>query len=114
VHRVTLVEMERKIGRGIGKTTRWTLTQQLKRQDVQLLNGTRALRITGQGVWVENAEEQRLLPADTVVLAVGAEPTCWLAEALEGVVPVVTVGDAKSPRRAFEAIHEGFLAGASL
>jgi 2,4-dienoyl-CoA reductase (NADPH2) len=109
-HRVTLVEMEKKIGRGIGKTTRWTLTGELKLHGVELRGGTAARRITDEGVWVSTDEEDHLLPADTVVLAVGAEPVSWLAEALED-HEVVLVGDAKAPRRAFEAIHEGFQAG---
>jgi 2,4-dienoyl-CoA reductase (NADPH2) len=113
-HRVTLVEQERKIGQGIGKTTRWTLTQSLKALQVNLLDSTPARRITPEGVWVELEGEQRLLQADTVVLAVGAEPVNWLAEALGDAVELAVVGDASSPRRAFEAIHEGFQAGMQL
>jgi 2,4-dienoyl-CoA reductase (NADPH2) len=109
-HQVTLVEMEKKIGRGIGKTTRWTLTGQLKAHGVELRGGTTASRITDEGVWVSTEDEYRLIPADSVVLAVGAEPVSWLAEALGEEREVVLIGDAKAPRRAFEAIHEGFQA----
>lgn len=110
-HQVTMVELQKKIGQGIGKTTRWTLTQALKLHGVTMLEGTPARRVEAEGVWVEREGEETLLPADTVVLAVGALPNTWLAEALsETKLKVTVVGDAKSPRRAFEAIHEGFQA----
>jgi 2,4-dienoyl-CoA reductase (NADPH2) len=115
-HRVTMVEMRDKLGKGIGRTTRWTLMQALRMQEVTLLERTHARRIEERGVWVEREGEgeERLLSADTVVLAMGAEPCAWLGEALDGQIEVLTVGDAKSPRRAFEAIHEGFQAGMSV
>ncbi len=111
-HQVTMVEMLSKAGKGIGRSTRWTLMQDLSRFGVEVLTSTRVQRITDEGVVVLRGEEEETLPADTVVLAVGSRAEDALAAAIEEEVDdVLVVGDAKSPRRAFEALHEGFKAG---
>ena len=111
-HKVTVVELLSRAGKGIGRSTRWTLLQDLSRFGVEVLVSARVSAITEQGVELEQDGEARLLPADTVVLATGSRAESALAEALgEAGVETVVVGDARSPRRAFEALHEGFKAG---
>jgi 2,4-dienoyl-CoA reductase (NADPH2) len=107
--RVTLVELQRKIGKDIGPSTRWNVTEWLARCGVDQLTETEALRVTAEGLVVRSLEngEERLLPADTIVLAVGSRPEASLAEALRGRVPEVRViGDAKAVRRALDATAE--------
>lgn len=114
-HQVTLVEMKPKAGEGIGKSTRWSLMQDLERFAVQILVETRVTRITPEAVEVQSPTETTLLPADSVVLALGADPNEALLAELQGQVePLLVIGDAKGPRRAFDAIHEGFEAAMSL
>jgi len=108
-HQVTMVEMKAKAGEGIGKSTRWSMLQDLKRFAVEVFTETTVLGIGSDGVTVQDPEGERLIPADTVVLAMGSRPDDTLAEALSGRDGVVVVGDAKKPRHAFQAIHEGFL-----
>ena len=111
-HQVTMVEMLSKAGKGIGRSTRWTLMQDLKRFGVEVLVSARVERITTQGVEVQQGDERLTLPADTVVLATGSKAEDSLVGAIKEMVKdVKVVGDAKSPRRAFEALHEGFQAG---
>jgi len=110
-HQVTMVEMLSKAGKGIGRSTRWTLIQDLDRFGVEVLISTRVQRITAEGVEVVHGDEDKILPADTVVLATGSAAVDSLVAALGDGVETVVVGDAKSPRRAFEALHEGFSAG---
>ncbi len=109
-HQVTVVEVLDKAGQGIGRSTRWTLMQDLERFEVQVLTGTAVQEITRAGVRVQAGGESRLLAADTVVLATGSRAEDSLARALPPDLPVKIIGDAKQPRRAFEAIHEGFAA----
>ena len=108
-HQVTMVELLPKAGQGIGRSTRWTLLQDLSRFGVEVLTRTKVLAITEQGVELEAGDETRTLPADTVVLAMGSAANDSLVATLDGTQHVV-IGDAKSPRRAFEALHEGFMA----
>ena len=56
--------------------------------------------------------KEHTLKADTIVLALGAEPMNKLGEALkDNVSELYVVGDCTSPRNIWAAIHEGFVAG---
>ena len=110
-HQVTMVEMKPKAGEGIGKSTRWSMLQDLKRFAVEVFTETQVVGIDEEGVTVEQPDGERLIPADTVVLAMGSRPHDELARALDGQDNVTVIGDAKSPRHAYQAIHEGFMAG---
>jgi 2,4-dienoyl-CoA reductase (NADPH2) len=59
-----------------------------------------------------DGREEKIGPFDTVILAVGVEPCNDLRPKLEGkAFQLITIGDALSPRKALEAIREGYLAG---
>ncbi len=109
---VTVVEMTKKAGLDIGSSTRWTIMAELRRLGVKIMTGARAVEIRGEEVVIEKDGSKDLLPADTVVIASGCRPENKLAEELAGLVPEIhVVGDARSPRNALEAIHDGFMAG---
>jgi 2,4-dienoyl-CoA reductase (NADPH2) len=109
---VTLVEKQPKFGMDIGLTTRWTILRDLRRSGVKMVGGAVAERITSQGLLVSVDGEKRLVDADTVVLAVGVLPISDLYHSLEGhVAELYVVGDAREPRRALDAIQEGFETG---
>ena len=109
---VTVVEMTKKAGRDIGMSTRWTILAELRRLGVKILTGAKALAVTEKGLDITRAGNNEALPADTVVIAAGSAPENSLAQQLGMVVSeVYTIGDAKEPRNALEAIKEGFLAG---
>ncbi|MBU2549324.1 MAG: NADH:flavin oxidoreductase, partial [Proteobacteria bacterium] len=77
--------------------------------------GTRLLEITEAGLLVMDPNGEREIPADTVVLALGASPFNPLAEVLDRPgLDVRIVGDAGGIGRAYEAIHQGFEAGRRL
>jgi len=106
---VTLVEMAPKIGADIGKSTRWGVIQDLGRYGVKTLKNAEVVRITAEAVVVKVDEEEREVACDHVVLATGVEREDGLAQVLEGAgLRVEIIGDAKDPRKAIEAIHEGF------
>jgi thioredoxin reductase len=56
------------------------------------------------------------IPGDNVVLATGFEPQTWFLEKISSIaqMPLFAVGDCVQPRKIFEAIHEGYMAGASV
>jgi 2,4-dienoyl-CoA reductase (NADPH2) len=109
---VTVVEMAGKLGQDIGPSSRWTVRSELKRLGCNILKNTRAIGITPEGLEIERAEGPGFLPADSIVIAVGSRPDDQLAKDLEGLFPELhTIGDARAPRNALEAIREGFLAG---
>jgi 2,4-dienoyl-CoA reductase (NADPH2) len=102
---VTLVGRNRRLGVGLGPATRWVLLDELKRAGVRVAAGARAESITAEGVWVEREEGRELLPADTVVLASGYEPSSEVYEELRDSAPEVhLVGDAVNVDHATEGI----------
>ncbi|MFH0727680.1 MAG: FAD-dependent oxidoreductase [Pseudomonadota bacterium] len=112
---VTLIEMIERIGKDIGRTTRWGMLQELERMGVKSKTATKALEITPDGIHVEKGSVVEEIPADTVVLAIGARPNNPLEDILkQRGIPCRVIGDANRIGRAFEAIHEGFDAGRNI
>ena len=109
---VVLVELLDKVGRDIGKSTRWGMMQDLERVGVRVRTATRALEIVPTGVRVDLGGEVGEIPADTVVLAAGSRPYNPLESILERKgIPCEVVGDAREIARAMEAVHAGHEAG---
>jgi 2,4-dienoyl-CoA reductase (NADPH2) len=108
---VTLIEMEQKVGRDIGLTTRWVLLAELKAFDVKTISGATVTEIRDNGVVYRKNGTDHHEPADTVVLALGSRPNRSLTESLDETgIPVEAVGDCVEPRKVMDAIHEAFLA----
>jgi 2,4-dienoyl-CoA reductase (NADPH2) len=109
---VTVVEMTKKVGKDIGLTTRWTVMGELRRLDVNIMTNTKAVGIKADGLEVEKEDGADFLRASSIIIAAGSRPENSLVSEIESLVPeVYTVGDAKEPRNALDAIKEGFLVG---
>jgi 2,4-dienoyl-CoA reductase (NADPH2) len=106
---ITVVEMVQRLAGNVGRSARWPLMKSLKMMGVNLRRECKLLEIRDDSVLVETEEGRESLPADTVIMAVGSRSVNDLAPAVmtEG-VKVVTLGDAKEPRKLTEAIREGF------
>ncbi len=60
-------------------------------------------------------DTERMENAAMIVTAMGAKSDNSLEDVLkELIIPYIIVGDAKSPRRVLEAIHEGHRAGGEI
>lgn len=94
------------------KTVRPVLFESFEKYQVQLLTGTKVTAITANSVEAENAEGKVSLPCDYVVLAVGARPNLFDAQALEDKgVQVSFVGDCNERAADINrAVEEGYLA----
>jgi len=109
---IVLVEMLEKVGTDIGKTTRWTMLQDMSRHGVTIKVAAKALEITDSTVKIECDGKTEEIPADTVVLAVGAQSYNPLQATVEKLgIPCEAIGDANQIALAFDAVHEGFNAG---
>ena len=113
---VTVVEMLNRCGADIGYSTRWTILQDAGNLGVRTVESCRVERIDEGVVVAEYEGELREYPADTVVVAVGSQPRGELEKALaeKGLLErmeVHSVGDCVKPRKAYDAIHEGFEVG---
>lgn len=112
---VTLIEMLEDIGLDIGPSVRKFEINRLRQTATTIMTKTPATGITKEGVAVEESGRSKIIPAGTVVLAVGAKSNRELLEALENArVEVHVVGDNVVPRRIVQATLQGFHVGRSL
>ncbi|MFK5926081.1 MAG: FAD-dependent oxidoreductase [Desulfuromusa sp.] len=112
---VTLIEMIDKLGTNFGKSTRWSMLQDVKRSAMDTRTEAKVLEITPTGVMIEQAGQRHEVLAETVVLAVGTKAQNPLQKiAAEQRIPCQVVGDAKQPAMVFDAIHQGFAAGRNI
>jgi len=109
---VTILEMRKSLAADMTVTSRWIVLQDLKRYGVNTLTGCSIEKITGESVVISCGDRKEEICADTVVLAVGSKPESDLCEILkEDLKEIYLVGDAVIPRKAMDAIYEGFMAG---
>jgi 2,4-dienoyl-CoA reductase (NADPH2) len=112
---ITVIDMIPRLADNVGKTSRWSLMKRLRLMGVELRPNTKLLEITDDSVVVETEEGEQTIPADTVVMAVGAVSVDDLAREVGGDrVEVITIGDAREPRKIADAILEGFEAAVNL
>jgi 2,4-dienoyl-CoA reductase (NADPH2) len=107
--RITVIDMLERLAENVGRTARWSLMKSLRLMGVDLRPRTKLLEITDDSVIVETSEGRESIQADTVIMAVGAVSLDDLAEKVKGNgINVITIGDAKEPRKTTEAVKEGF------
>jgi 2,4-dienoyl-CoA reductase (NADPH2) len=112
---ITIIEMIDKIGKDIGKSTRWGMLQDIGRRNIDIKVNTRALAIHEKSIRVASGDTEMDIPADSVVLAVGAKSSCPLKDEIASAgISYSIVGDASAIGKAFDAIHQGFTVGREL
>jgi len=107
--KVTLLEMLDKTAKDVGISNRWIIRNNLEKGGVKTFTSTKVERISEKEVFATKNGERLTLPADSVVLAVGSKPNKSLAEAIKEKIPeIYEIGDCVEPRKALQAIHEGW------
>ena len=111
-HEVVIVEMLDWIIADGNAIEKRTLTQKLCEQGVVIFVKTKAQAITSSGVVLLSDGEQKMLPADSVVIAVGVQSERELLAHLDtDRFEVHVIGDAERPRRIMDALLEGATTG---
>jgi len=109
--KVTVIEMQDKIGSGIGLSTRGMKLGMLSRYGVEVKTKLTAKEITPEGVVVVEDGKEKLLKCDSIVIATGVRPAESSQDKIkEHVSKVLVIGDAKKPQNGYQAIRDGFLA----
>ncbi|EFK09322.1 putative NADH oxidase [delta proteobacterium NaphS2] len=112
---VTVLEMLDKMAGDMGPTLRWRLLFRLGKMGVSLENGVQVVRINEDGVEAVCKGQQKLFPADNVVLAVGMESDDGLVQELKSRGAMFyQVGDAVKARKLTEAIQEAYVVATRL
>lgn len=112
---ICLTEMMDKVGKDIGKSTKWGMMQDLGRFGVQTITSGKVTKITQAGIEIVQGETFREIDADTVVIATGSQSH----NPLESIVKEMgmeyqVIGDAGQVATAFEAVHSGYKAGSDI
>jgi len=112
-HRVSILERSTGIALGVASAPRRFLLERLEDLRVQVHVVHEVMGLDAEGIRCEtSAGTKRFNDPGTVVLAIGRRAEDKLAADLEDTLLKVTViGDAKSPRHAQAAVHEGALVG---
>ena len=107
------MEMLPEITADVNARSKPFLLKDLAEHNVRLYLNSTVIEILADGLRIEKDDRQEEIgPFDTVILAAGVEPCNDLRSKLKGkAVRLITIGDALSPRKALEAIREGYLAG---
>ena len=107
--RVTVVEMQKRVGADLVSTVRVHLCSKLREAGVQLIPSAKLVSIEADGVIIATEEsDENQWGFDTIVLAVGSKARNELVKETEGKVPeIYVIGDAMQPRSGLDAIHEG-------
>jgi len=112
---VTVVEMLPEVGADMDPLARAVIMKRLAARGVVIHTGARVIRLAPDQAIVEQAGREASLPLETVVLAVGVRSNRELPDALaDSGLEVHVIGDAAEPRKAVDAIHEGFEVGRTL
>jgi 2-enoate reductase len=73
------------------------------------ITSAKVLSIANNQLVYEKDGEQHVVACDTVILACGLLPNNGLAKELESMrIEPIVIGDSKSPRKVFNAVHEGY------
>lgn len=109
---VTVLEASDKPGRELSIVRRWRVLDAVRTHG-SLHTGVAVRSIDKRQVlWSQTSGDIQSTPADSVVLAVGAEPDDTVAKALASVgVPVQVIGDSESLGYIEGAMHQGHRAG---
>ncbi|HOI74383.1 MAG TPA: FAD-dependent oxidoreductase [Syntrophales bacterium] len=109
---VTVLEMQAAYPVGKHTSHGYWLHLRLKERGARILLGATVTGIGEQGVSCRQGEKEEIVPAASVITALGARMENGLEDVLRELgISWRTVGDAAGPRRLLEAIHEGDRAG---
>jgi 2,4-dienoyl-CoA reductase-like NADH-dependent reductase (Old Yellow Enzyme family)/thioredoxin reductase len=113
--RVTVVEMLPEVGGDMDLLARSMLLGRLNWHGVAIHTHTRITGLTRNIALAQQADRAIRFPIETVIVAVGVLPERALADELEDRgLELHVIGDAFKPRKALEAIWEGFEIGLKL
>jgi len=112
---VTIVEMLDDVGKDMDPLAKTMITRRLQQQQVAIHTKTEVVRLTETAALAQQQAKEMTLPCETVVMAVGMRPNRALADGLSGTGQEFhVIGDAVEPRKASDAIAEGFELGCRL
>ena len=106
---VTVIDMLPRFADNVGRTARWSLIESLRLMGVNLRPNTLLKEVRDDSILVKTDKGEESIPADTIIMAVGVSSVNDFAGNLKDMgCDIITIGDAKDPRKITEAVREGF------
>ncbi len=116
-HEVTIIEMQSEIAPEANWMHKEGMMQSFAKAPITCRTGLKVARLEpGKGVYATNAAgEEEFIPADGIVYAMGMRPNVKTVEELSEVcLDTCAIGDCVRPRKARQAMEEGYWAAVSL
>jgi 2,4-dienoyl-CoA reductase (NADPH2) len=108
---ITIFELLPKVGKGVGKSTKWVLLDNLERMGIKTVTDAEIKSVSGRVLTYIKEGNEYSEEFDTIVNAAGSRSVRKITDRLEETgVPYSVAGDCVRPAQASDAIHEGFLA----
>jgi 2,4-dienoyl-CoA reductase-like NADH-dependent reductase (Old Yellow Enzyme family)/thioredoxin reductase len=110
---VIILEMLKRSGQDMSPRARKMILEKLSQNGVEILTEAKAMSVKEDGVVFNRAGVvDQVRGVDSVIVAAGTAPQEVGIRGLEKMgLPMRWIGDCTVPRKAFEAIHEGFSVG---
>jgi len=110
---ITILEATSYLGGDMGPIGSFYLRGILKEAGIQILRLAEVITVMDNDIiFIHDGEEKRLSGLDAIVISLGAQPDNTLAHALSDRIRALhVIGDARTPRKAIDAIREGFQVG---
>jgi 2,4-dienoyl-CoA reductase (NADPH2) len=106
---VTLFEMLPKVGKDVGKSTKWVLMSDLHKFGVMIQTNAKVVSIKNGLLTYEKNDQRKQQQFDNVIIASGSKSVQRLSKQIEKLgIPFAVIGDCVEPRKINNAIHEGF------
>jgi 2-enoate reductase len=114
--KVTLVEMVNDLATDLEARSRSALLQLLKERGVKILTGWKVEEVeSGNILLMDRQWNKQRVAADSMILAMGLSSNQELLKPLqESFREVYLIGDCLTPRKIYQAIHEGAFAGRAI
>jgi len=110
--KICLIEMTDRIGKDIGKSTKWGMMQDLGRFGVESITAGKVVKITQTGLEIDQNGDRVDMAADTVVIAAGSASFNPLESVVKEMgIDYRVIGDAVQIGMAFDAVHAGYEVG---
>ncbi len=107
--RVKLVEMQDNLATDMGRGLRWGTLKHMRTLGVETITGVKVTSVAHNHIKVVRDDEEHQLKADTVVLAIGSVSNDRLHYELKNQMKdVYLLGDACSPGKLINAVHQAF------
>ncbi len=108
---ITIFEMLPKVGKDVGKSTKWIIMGNISNYDVKIITGAKVSSVRDNTVRYEKDGELCELHFDSIINAAGSRSIKKIAEKLEETgIPFSIIGDSIRPATILQAVHDGFLA----